>query len=232
MDFKTQNIIDVIADVVDSLRESGVITSSSFDGTYTTVQGANNLKNYDVVLIGSNEYVVLERTPINFKVKGDATGNGTFKATAPYFAYGHIVEIAQELMKKDEATGTIKFKKYPIILLPLDVEGTYNRKLGTTDYNNITLIIANRTEPTYTAADRLEKSFKAILYPLYEELISALSRADGANNSNNVPFIDHMKVDRFFWGSQLNPQANVMNDHLDAIEIKNIEIRVINTKCN
>jgi hypothetical protein len=110
LEFKNVNIIDVISDVVDSMRETGPIGADSFDGTYTTINAANNLAVNEVVLIGSKEYYVISRTDISFKVKGDATGAVTYKALAPYFAYGHILEIAKELMKHDEGTLIYQFK--------------------------------------------------------------------------------------------------------------------------
>ena len=231
MEFKNVNIIDVISDIVDSMRESGGISSSTYVGGYTTVNAANNLNKYEVVLIGSKEYSVIERTDLTFKVKGDATGEDTYKALAPYFSYGHILEIANSLMEKDSSTLLNSFKKYPRILLPLDITGTYNPTFDAYDYTDITLIIVNKTEQTYKAARRLELSFKPTLYPLYEDLIKAIRLNRSIIPQEVAPFISHEKTDRFFWGSQLNPTGNVVNDFLDAIEIKKLNIRVNNINC-
>jgi hypothetical protein len=213
------------------MRETGGITSDSFNGTYTTINAANNLTVNEVVMIGSVDYIVTERTDLMFKVRGDATGEDSYKALAPYYEYGHILEIAKTLMKKDEGTLVHQFKKYPIIILPLDITGVYNSTFDAFDYDNITLIIANITDPTFTAARRLELSFKPTLYPLYEELMTKLRFNHNIIPNAVVPYIEHSKTDRFFWGSQLNPQGNVVNDHLDAIEIKDMKIKVKNINC-
>jgi hypothetical protein len=116
-------------------------------------------------------------------------------------------------------------------MMPLDVTGTYNSTFDAFDYDNLTFIIANITDPTYTAARRLELSFKPTLYPLYEEFMTKLRFSKSIIPNSVVPYLEHTKIDRFFWGSQLNPQGNVVNDHLDAIEIKDLKIKIQNINC-
>jgi len=231
LEFKNIDIIKVIAEIVDDMRVVGTITSAVFDGIYTTIISENTLKNRDVVMIGSIDYVIKSVLSTKFQVKGDATGNTTYKSLAPYFSYGHILEIANELTKKDNSTAIKSFEKYPIILLPLDLDSEFNPLFNSFDYTNVRLIIANKTQPTYTSKDRIKENFDPILYPLYEQLITGLSRNRSIIPQQIAPFTPHKKTDRLFWGSQLNNNANVVNDFLDAIEVSNLSLRIINTKC-
>ena len=233
LDFKNISIIDVVSDIVDSMRPQGGYTGATYDGTHTTVTASNSFKPFDMVMIGSIDYAIVSATSTTFKVKGDVTGETTYKGLAPYFAYGHILEIANKLIRIDKSKGVKKFEKYPIILLPLDVSSEYNQLFGSFDYSDVTIYIANKTEPTYTAADRLEHSFEPVLYPLYESFMEQLRINPNVLQSDNTPFPKHTKIDRFFWGTQLNQNStkNILNDYLDCIEINKLKISIKNINC-
>ncbi len=232
MGFSNLDIIDVIGDVVDSMRLSGSYTAS-FDGTNSTVTADNSFQPMETVIINSTDYLIISATSTEFVIKGDVTSENTYQAAAPYFSFGHILEIANELTKKDNSTGLLKFQKYPIILLPLDVVSQFNQLRGTFDYENVRILIANRTQPQYTATQRRANNFIPTLWPLYETFIEKLSRAVGTENGSNIPFISHKKTDRFFWGTELNSNStkNIVNDFLDCVEISELNIKVKKINC-
>lgn len=231
MAFKNNDIIDAMADIVDSIRTSGTYTSV-FDGVYTICTSPNSFKINEFVIIDNTDLRIYAANSTSFKVKGDYTGESTWKSAAPYFAYGHILEIADALAKKDNSTQELSFKKYPIVILVLDVKKRPNQKLQTTDYENVNIIIANKTKPSYVAADRKIENFEPILHPLYERLITELSRSKLLNNSDSIPFIKHVATDRYFWGTELNSNSkNVFNDFLDAVDIRELNIKLQNIKC-
>ena len=71
----SNNIIDIIGNVVDSMRETGVISSivDNLDGTYTvTVTDIKSLANDDVITIESGafagDYVIKELAGLTFKI--------------------------------------------------------------------------------------------------------------------------------------------------------------------
>lgn len=151
----------------------------------------------------------------------------------PYFRYGNIKEIGNLLMEVDKSSNSLKYKKYPLVILPLDVSSNYNQKKNTFDYENVTLYIVNYTKPESSASQRKTESFDAVLIPIYERLIKAVRNSPMIDNSNNIPFIAHTKTDRYFWGSSLNKNntKNILGDYLDAIEISKLKLSVKNINC-
>ena len=231
MVFKNNDIIDVIGDIVDSIRPTGTFTGS-FDGTYTTCTSPNSFNINEFVIINNTDLRIYAADSTSFKVKGDYTGETTWKSAAPYYSYGHILEIANILAKKDNSTQELSFKKYPIVILILDVKRRPNQKLQTTDYEDVNIIIANKTKPTYVASERKSNNFDPILHPIYEKLIIGLSRNKLLNNSESIPFINHVATDRYFWGTELNNNSkNIFNDFLDAVDIRGLKIKVQNINC-
>ncbi len=232
MVFKNADIIPVIGDIVNSMRASGSYTSV-YDGTNTLITADNTFNKYDFVTIGGIDRLIIEATTTTFTVKDDMTGESTYKAAAPYYAYGHIQEIAKALMDKDNSTQFESFKKFPLIMLLLDVTRKPNKTLQTFDYDNVNIVIVNSTKPDYMAADRKENNFDPILHPLYEDFIKELSRSRLLNNSNSIPFISHSATDRYFWGTELNKNStkNIVNDFLDAVDIKELNIKVNQQNC-
>lgn len=232
MDFKNLDLIDVIDSVVDSMRETGTYTAV-YSGDYSTLTADNTFSNYDVVIINDVSYTVTDVTDTSFKVKADVTAFTNYKAAAPYYEYGHILEIAQSLAKKDNASGVTRFKKYPLIMLLLDVPATPNKLWKTFDYTNVKIVIVDKTDKNYTAPDRKVNVFEPVLIPLYERFIEELSKSKLTNNKDNIPFIQHTKIDRYFWGTELNGNStkNIVNDFLDAVEIQNLNIKVKQINC-
>lgn len=145
----------------------------------------------------------------------------------PYFEFGHIKEIANTLRSKPK-------DKYPLIILLLDVTSKFQKLTNTFDYQNVTIYIVNHTEPNYSAAQRKSLVFDAVLIPIYENFIEAIrENKTDIDNRNNIPFIEHSKTDRYFWGSSLNAGStnNVVGDYLDCIELKFQSIKVKNINC-
>jgi hypothetical protein len=229
--FKNKSLISVIEDVVESIRVKGVYTST-FDGTYTTCTTVNEFKPREVIFINGKAYSIIEATVSYFTVKGNVTAYNSFTSGLPYFLYGHILEISNILKEKNKGIGTLKWQKYPLIILQLDVESKYEGISNSFSYSDITIYICNLTEPTYRASDRLTESFDKVLYPIYEKFITALLRHPAIVPNQTVDNTSHTKVDRFYWGSQdnNNSTANIFDDYLDAIEIKKLELNIINYK--
>lgn len=151
----------------------------------------------------------------------------------PYFRYGNIKEIGDLLMDIDKSGNGFKFKKYPLIILKLDVTSEFDKKTRDFIYRNITIYIVNYTEAHYDAAKRKTESFEKVLIPIYEQFITAIKKNGNIINKDNIPFIEHSKTDRYFWGSSLNKNntKNLMGDYLDAIEIGNLTLKINNKNC-
>jgi len=142
-----------------------------------------------------------------------------------YYYYGHPSEIVNTLSQKSQ-NDTLKFQKFPMIGLFQDFSERYEDLVWTVE--NCTVILAQQTKPTYKASERYTNTFKAVLYPMYEQLITSM------NNSKYIQWDkNHVKIDRVYWGKEglYGNTGNIFNDYIDAIEIKFNEIQ-INKFCN
>lgn len=148
--------------------------------------------------------------------------------TGVHYMHGHILEIINILTQKDQSEE-YRFKKYPLVALLQDFE-----ERQTYEYveANLNVLIIKGTMEDYTAGQRYDFNFRPFLYPIYQELLKQLSKT-GYILSYAPQRIHHTKIDRVFWGAQgrYGNTANIGNDFLDAIEIKNLKLKFIKEKC-
>lgn len=149
--------------------------------------------------------------------------------TGVHYEHGHPMEIIKTLKEKDESK-TFKFKRYPLIALFQDFPETHNIK-GFQCETTLHLIIAKTTLPNYKAEKRYEKNFKPFLYPIYEKFKYELGRHKAFQVSGGEA--PHTKIDRLFWGREglLGNTANMFDDWIDCIEIKNLKLLVNLKNC-
>lgn len=143
------------------------------------------------------------------------------------YQHGHPLEIIENIKEQAEYTRT-RSDTYPLIALFQDFDETTDRLTGEISAQ-LHIIIANLTDPKYKATDRYLKSFKPYLYNIYDELMYQISR------SKYVSRIDGnwKKTDRLFWGRSglYGNEGNIFNDHIDAIEITNLNLVFNNQTC-
>jgi hypothetical protein len=133
---------------------------------------------------------------------------------APYYYFGHPLEIVNTLMEKDK-NSVWKLKKYPAIFLFHDFEETRDKFISETE---LRIIIVTETRPEWKAADRYTNVFVPTLIPIYDKLIHELS------HTANLTFSSEHKMKIYpFWGSEAN--ANVANDCADAIVISGCKVK-------
>jgi hypothetical protein len=219
-------IPQLIGDIIDTIRKTGTITDVVFSGHKSTVTSDNTLRNGEYVKINDVDYQVSNVTTSSFQVVGNVTGQTSWKALAPYYEYGHMLEITQLLAKKDKA-ASFKGQKYPLIALSMDFEEDHTQRARV--IINPTIYIINETDKDYYAKNRIDNVFIPILYPVYEDLIDAFKKSTALEQRQ----IKHRKTDRVFWGKELpmyNSQAK-MNDYIDAIELNNVELKFITKQC-
>lgn len=140
---------------------------------------------------------------------------------APFYMYGHRLEIANELMAMDR-DKLYKYQKYPLIALRMDIQEPY--KDGIVELNlNIALLCF--TQKGWNAEERMTNIFKPVLYPMYYRFMDELFKSGLFFWEGKVP--PHTKIDRPFWGTEAS-EANakyIFNDPLDAIEITDLKIK-------
>ncbi len=144
-------------------------------------------------------------------------------ANAPpvYFDYGNEIEVMRNMAMKDNSISH-RDRKYPLIWLVMDFAERYG-DIDEYEYcqlANIQFVIAVNTKATYTVRERMERSFKPKLYPIYAEFLRQLSESGYFSNADSL---EHEKIDRPYWGrldGNGNGTANLFNDTVDAIQLK------------
>ena len=217
-------IEDIISDIVDSIRATGDITNVVFASGVSTITSINSLTEGEVLVIGPLDGKIKNVSGTEFQIEGDASLEDSWKARAPYFEDGHLLDVANRLAIKDVSVAPEKHKKYPLIVLEQDIDMVkFNGPIAQAP---LKFAIVNKTESGYTTEQRREFNFTPVLDPLYANFIAALDKFLGITILSEEWEVTR----RYYWGSQF-VDANIFNDFLDAIEIKNLEIETTIT-CN
>ena len=143
------------------------------------------------------------------------------------FVWGDSSYMREYLLTLKKGISTAPFR-FPLIGLysPFD-ERVEN---GTTSAT-INLIIAVNTLPGYTNEQRLDTSFKKVLRPLFEDLLKVLN-TDG---SIDVPYkgLRYTYTENYSFGKRgaLDVDGKEIDEKIDAIEIKNLELNLKNLSC-
>lgn len=148
--------------------------------------------------------------------------NNTADEGAPYYMYGHKVEINNELQSKNHKSAH-QNRKYPLIMLNMDVAEMVES--GVVKYT-LNIAIVAMTKENYTAQQRFEKVIKPVLAPLYDQLIEGLQLSPDFFWPGNQSIPPHTRVIRPYWGkTALNKNDELtFDDPLDAIELINLKI--------
>lgn len=141
---------------------------------------------------------------------------------APFYMYGHNSELNSRLLERGKSK-TLKYRKYPLIALRLDVDEE-NQGNGMVKYS-LNIGIFAYTKEHLNSEERIEQVFKPILYPLYESFLTEL-RNSGLFTWAGSPTPKHVKTDRPFWGTQDSERnlKKIFTDPLDCVEIQKLEL--------
>ncbi len=140
------------------------------------------------------------------------------------FEFGHPVELLQTLKERSQNPSG-KMDMWPMVMLFTDFpEQWTDRPVSYKATVTLQMVIAYCTSTKLKASDRLEKSFKPILYPIYEELLNQIDKSAFfvLYSKKQIP---HRKWDRYYWGRS-GLDANVFNDPIDAIEIQDLTLKI------
>lgn len=146
------------------------------------------------------------------------------------FDVGHYVEVTKNLVLKDQAIKPESRDKYPIIWLVGDYDEYMNNFPNKYARTSLHLIIGTNTTAQYDMNDRRDKSFLPILYPIYALLLDEIQREPKFGRPKTRR-LTHRKTNRPYWGRQdsfSNGKANLWNDFIDAIEIRDLNIQLNN----
>lgn len=148
-----------------------------------------------------------------------------------WFDYGRYIEITRRLTEKDGGVTTPS-KRFPLIWLVIPFEEEYGNTGEVTELKNVQIIIATTTKLDSTTPQRMIDNFVPRLYPIYEEMIKQIKISGFFSEIGyDVP---HKKIDQPYWDGKEGgaQQANMFNDFIDAIQLKNIRLTVNETTCD
>lgn len=150
----------------------------------------------------------------------------TAEGGPPYFMYGHRNEIAARLLKK-EGSSTNKNKKYPLIILAMDIPEPQRRDVIEFSLN---LAIVCRTKDEYNVEQRMVEKFKPILYPLRDQFKQAIVDSGLFMWPGDPTVPECTPIDRPKWGvwAEEGTLKQYMPDPLDCIEILDLKLNQVN----
>lgn len=133
------------------------------------------------------------------------------------YDHGSTIQIQTELQKLNQSV-TLKNTKYPLIAV---FQG-FPESIATGGYMPVTfpaITIATLTTSTDSTKKRYEKTYRTILYPIYQEFLRQLPRHRNVVG-NCADIFGGKKID--YPGSI--PVDKTMNEYIDAIEIQGLQI--------
>lgn len=160
--------------------------------------------------------------PIYFKdLISEVVTNMT--VNAPVFLYGHLVDVVEQLSKKTKAGK----QKYPLIILPMDIEENFSADSSNYADVSFTIIICVKTNKAYSSINRYSNSYPT-LYSILSEFKKEMVLSKNFSWLRDPNKIQHDKIDRLYWGREAayGNTGNILNDFVDAIEVKNMQVTV------
>lgn len=148
-----------------------------------------------------------------------------------FFDFGHYREVLRQLTWKD-ASITLKEHKYPLVWLVMDFDEFIGESPAFYAKTGLQFLILNSADSVWTMKERRDNNYLPVLYPVLAEFIKQVSSTVelGMIPEQKISFI---KTDRPYWGLDEggNYSANLFNDFIDAIQIRNLKINIINKTC-
>lgn len=226
MSYDSKIIVDIFSDIVDSLRATGTITGLSVASGVTTVTSANELSAGEVVEIGGTNYVVRSADSTKFTVNGIGITASTWNALAPYYLFGHPMEISNILLEKDGNVEPYRYQKYPLITLFTDINIKFGEPKVYGELKGLNITIIASSDAGYSTKERYDNVIKPTLIPLYNSFIKKIQKS--RYFIGTTPNLNHSVKERPFWGStsKYGNVANMFNDPLDALELSDITMKL------
>lgn len=149
------------------------------------------------------------------------------RAVPVNFVWGDSAYIREYLLTLKKSSSTAAYR-FPVIGLysPFD-EVKMDGKVSA----SVNLILAVNTLAGYTNEQRVEVSFDSVLRPLYEAFMKSLEEC----KAFDVPYkgFNHTYVENFSFGKRgaLDVDGKEVDEKIDAIEIKNLDLNLKNLDC-
>lgn len=141
-------------------------------------------------------------------------------ATPVYSYYGYIKELDERLVQYNQSPASFD-KKYPLVWLSQPFTIT---RVNADYYGDVMLriFIIHQSEKTLKAAERMTQNFKPVMYPIYLELINAISNHTELFERSMNGHVPHDVTDRYYW------ENKDITDVIDCMEISNLKLKIAN----
>lgn len=138
-----------------------------------------------------------------------------------FYTHGRGVQVQAKLQQLNDAIQpSTRASRWPLVALFQD----FRQDMGAGYYANTrlpSLVIATLTDSTDETPDRYLKTFKPVLYPIYQELLRQLARHPNVVGGDPGAFVHSL------WERPGNPpKGNVLNEYVDALEIEGLQLTI------
>lgn len=155
----------------------------------------------------------------------DVVGNISEKyGTRINYIFGSADYLKEQLDTFAQSYDTA-FSSFPLIALFTPIE---EQREGTdTTSASLSLIIAVNSEREFDNGERLERTFRPILRPIYEELLRTL-KEDARFDFGYSEEIKHSYSENYSYGryGAYTPSQQELGCAIDAIDIKNLKVTI------
>ncbi len=143
--------------------------------------------------------------------------------TAINYQYGYLHELKTKLQQASTMQAFARLK-YPLLWLvqPFSIKRVNGDYFGDTQ---VRFFIIQQSEAALFAEQRMEVSFKPILYPIYRELISQFNSASHLFENTMNAAQEHTITDRYYWGEN---QQEQIDDIFDCMEVSGLQLKIKN----
>ena len=148
------------------------------------------------------------------------------------FSKSSFDELVETLFQADQS-GDERFNKYPLAHLVQDMVINRGGDAGVYGTAIINLIFAHQTQQAFKTGERDEKVFKPVLWPIYYQFLEQLKKSTWIFQTDaTTGEFPHTVIKHAFWGDRkLQGSKNILNDYVDAIEIRNLQLKINYSNC-
>lgn len=143
------------------------------------------------------------------------------------YQYGYIREL-NETLESWSKTPEDSVNKYPLIWVAQPFLIAHESFAWWGELQNGMIFIIQQSNSRRKAAERMAEVFKAVINPIYYELLNQIARDPAFDVKGVDPAqIKHTEMDRYYWGEK---QQTMINDVIDCKEISNLFLKINNNK--
>lgn len=145
------------------------------------------------------------------------------------YQYGYVTELVTKLQQFSLAPKTYNLA-FPLIWVKQPFTIKRNVSNSGRIFGRVTdleIYIIQQSEKTITAEERMLKTFKPVIYPIYEGLLNEIDLHVGLGTMGKNSIV-HDITDFYWWGE--NQQA-VLNDVVDCLRISNMTFDIYYKEC-